>query len=144
MYPSVIEEIKVGVLHKITLRIPVDKKYISVYSVTGSQIHVKLSQIQQYHKKCDELLLGAVVQELDASWRERLQGQCVVDSDGDPGWHSGILTDQIAYLGLKGKMSTFVLCHIHPVHPLKEHRHLLSRSSIIFSPKSRLVLGLER
>lgn len=63
-------------------------------------------------------VLGGVVHMLDGSWRECLQSQGVVDSNGDPTGHTWVLTDDITYLSLKGKMASLMLCHFHPIHPL--------------------------
>lgn len=65
-------------------------------------------------------LLGGVVHVLDDSWRQSLQSQSVIDSDGDPAWHGRVFADYTAYLGLKGKMAAVVLCHLYPVHPLEK------------------------
>lgn len=65
-------------------------------------------------------LLGGVVQVLDVSWRKSLQSQSVVDSDGDPACIRWVVANKTAYLSLKGKMATFMLCHFHPVHPLQK------------------------
>lgn len=63
-------------------------------------------------------LLGAVVHVLDHPRRKRLQGQSVVNGDGDPA-RGRVATDDAADLGLKGKVAAFVLRHLHPVHPLQ-------------------------
>lgn len=72
-------------------------------------------------------LLGAVIHVLDGSWRKSLQSQSVIDSDGDPAWHSWVAADQTAYLGLKRKMATLVLCHFIPIHPLQNMKTRIPR-----------------
>ena len=62
---------------------------------------------------------GAVVQVLDVSWREGLQGQRVVDGDGDPARCGGTPAENLTDLCLEGKMAAVVLRHLHPVHPLQ-------------------------
>ena len=67
-------------------------------------------------------LLGTVVHVLDGPWREGLEGQGVVDSDGDPTGNTSLLTDHITDLCLKGKMTSLVFRHFHPIDPLAGRR----------------------
>lgn len=69
---------------------------------------------------------------LDDSWRESLQSQGVVDSNGYPARCSWVITDYASYLSLKRKMATFVLCDFHPVHPLQNTNVICHISLLIF------------
>jgi len=64
-------------------------------------------------------LPGEVVQVLDAPRGQGVQGQRVVDGDGDPARRGGrVRAENVAHLRLEGKMAAVVLGHLHPVHPL--------------------------
>lgn len=70
---------------------------------------------------------GGVVYMLDSPWGQGLESQGVVDSYGDPAGPTWVVTEDLHYLSLKGKMAALVLHHFNPIHPLagKEKREAI-------------------
>lgn len=118
MEASVVEEVKVDVLHEKPFGIPVPERLLRSLQVIRTLIKASARHPEQSWRQ-RACLLGAVVHVLDHSWRKRLQSQSVVNGDGDPAPHGRLATDDAADLGLEGKVAAFMLCHFHPVHPLQ-------------------------
>lgn len=133
MKASIVEEVKVDVLHKKPFRIPDEETTIRLAAVKRLLRKVTQSQLRRksqgfvfrvFDFRQRMWLLAAVVHVLDHSWRKSLQSQCVVNGDGDPARHARVTTDDTANFSLEGKMAALVFCHFHPVHPLKDVKTL--------------------
>lgn len=48
-----------------------------------------------------------------------MRGQCVVDGDRDPAGGQGPTLDQLADVSLKGEVTSLMLHHMNPIHPLQ-------------------------
>lgn len=53
-----------------------------------------------------------------------MRGQRVVDGDGEPAGGQGPTLDQLADVSLKGEVTSLMLHHMNPIHPLQTHGNM--------------------
>lgn len=156
MQSRVVEEVKVCVLHKVTLRVPrmgeecLTTDLLWSFDLSWNICPASQSQGLTSAKATQPLVgrpMGGVVSGVergagccslggirpveDGPWRQRVGGECVVDGNGNAAGGQGPTLDQLADVSFEGEMPPLMLHHMHPIHPLQTQGDMGGRNKSV-------------